>query len=194
MLFQRAPGICKFLLSFEPSSYLWLLLAEDFLLLTALAYPTNLCVTRALLFLRICFHASLLLRVQHKSSILHTCLCVQFSRSSRRRPRFLAILFPRRPMVACCFTRVRSFSLVSSSRVTVVLLVLHMTRMSCFVSLSLHVPSPFTPQILLCDKCDAAYHTACLRPPLLTVPKGDWFCPYCQQVCLAKLSSCSSGR
>ena len=38
------------------------------------------------------------------------------------------------------------------------------------------------PQILLCDKCDAAYHTACLRPPLLTVPQGDWFCPFCQQV------------
>ena len=37
-------------------------------------------------------------------------------------------------------------------------------------------------QILLCDKCDAAYHTACLRPPLLTVPQGDWFCPFCQQV------------
>ncbi|KAJ7369526.1 respiration factor rsf1 [Desmophyllum pertusum] len=38
--------------------------------------------------------------------------------------------------------------------------------------------------ILLCDKCDAAYHTACLRPPLLTVPQGDWFCPYCQQLAL----------
>ena len=40
----------------------------------------------------------------------------------------------------------------------------------------------FNSQILLCDKCDAAYHTACLRPPLLTVPQGDWFCPFCQQV------------
>nr|XP_058954298.1 remodeling and spacing factor 1-like [Pocillopora verrucosa] len=38
--------------------------------------------------------------------------------------------------------------------------------------------------ILLCDKCDAAYHTACLRPPLLTVPQGDWFCPFCQQLAL----------
>jgi len=38
--------------------------------------------------------------------------------------------------------------------------------------------------ILLCDKCDAAYHTACLRPPLLTVPQGDWFCPFCQQLVL----------
>ncbi|XP_032234874.2 remodeling and spacing factor 1 [Nematostella vectensis] len=38
--------------------------------------------------------------------------------------------------------------------------------------------------ILLCDKCDAAYHTACLRPPLLTIPQGDWFCPFCQQLAL----------
>ena len=39
-------------------------------------------------------------------------------------------------------------------------------------------------QILLCDKCDAAYHTACLRPPLMSIPDGDWFCPYCSTVCL----------
>ena len=40
----------------------------------------------------------------------------------------------------------------------------------------------FRFQILLCDKCDAGYHTACLRPPLMIIPDGDWFCPPCEQV------------
>ncbi|XP_064638858.1 remodeling and spacing factor 1-like [Lineus longissimus] len=34
--------------------------------------------------------------------------------------------------------------------------------------------------ILLCDKCDAGYHTTCTLPPLLLVPEGDWFCPPCE--------------
>ncbi|XP_069748259.1 remodeling and spacing factor 1 isoform X2 [Narcine bancroftii] len=34
--------------------------------------------------------------------------------------------------------------------------------------------------ILLCDCCDSGYHTACLRPPLMTIPDGEWFCPPCQ--------------
>ncbi|XP_033103860.1 remodeling and spacing factor 1-like [Anneissia japonica] len=36
--------------------------------------------------------------------------------------------------------------------------------------------------ILLCDSCDAGYHTACLRPPLMIIPDGDWFCPSCEHV------------
>ncbi|XP_078693875.1 remodeling and spacing factor 1-like isoform X1 [Branchiostoma floridae x Branchiostoma belcheri] len=36
--------------------------------------------------------------------------------------------------------------------------------------------------ILLCDKCDSGYHTACLRPPLMMIPDGDWFCPSCEHV------------
>lgn len=35
------------------------------------------------------------------------------------------------------------------------------------------------PCLLLCDGCDDSYHTYCLIPPLLTVPKGDWCCPKC---------------
>lgn len=31
--------------------------------------------------------------------------------------------------------------------------------------------------ILLCDSCDSGYHTACLRPPLMIIPDGEWFCP-----------------
>jgi hypothetical protein len=34
--------------------------------------------------------------------------------------------------------------------------------------------------LLLCDGCDAPYHTGCLSPPLLSVPKNDWFCPVCE--------------
>jgi hypothetical protein len=33
--------------------------------------------------------------------------------------------------------------------------------------------------LMLCDGCDIAYHTYCLKPPLRTVPEGDWFCPAC---------------
>lgn len=40
----------------------------------------------------------------------------------------------------------------------------------------------FAPQILLCDSCDSGYHTACLRPPLMIIPDGEWFCPPCQHV------------
>ncbi|KAK4393008.1 Methyl-CpG-binding domain-containing protein 9, partial [Sesamum angolense] len=34
-------------------------------------------------------------------------------------------------------------------------------------------------KVLLCDTCDAEYHTYCLRPPLTKVPKGNWFCSFC---------------
>ncbi|KAH3811873.1 hypothetical protein DPMN_140290 [Dreissena polymorpha] len=40
--------------------------------------------------------------------------------------------------------------------------------------------------ILLCDKCDAGYHTACLRPPLMVIPEGDWFCPPCEHAMLTE--------
>lgn len=33
--------------------------------------------------------------------------------------------------------------------------------------------------LLLCDRCDASYHTFCLRPPLKNVPTGEWYCPRC---------------
>ena len=35
--------------------------------------------------------------------------------------------------------------------------------------------------LLLCDGdgCGAAYHTACLRPPLRAVPDDEWLCPSC---------------
>ncbi|KAK7151735.1 hypothetical protein R3I94_008169 [Phoxinus phoxinus] len=40
--------------------------------------------------------------------------------------------------------------------------------------------------ILLCDMCDSGYHTACLRPPLMIIPDGEWFCPPCQHKLLCQ--------
>ncbi|XP_037741830.1 remodeling and spacing factor 1 isoform X2 [Chelonia mydas] len=40
--------------------------------------------------------------------------------------------------------------------------------------------------ILLCDSCDSGYHTACLRPPLMIIPDGEWFCPPCQHKLLCE--------
>ena len=34
--------------------------------------------------------------------------------------------------------------------------------------------------ILLCDGCDKGWHCSCLRPALMLIPEGDWFCPPCQ--------------
>ncbi|KAK4537946.1 hypothetical protein CDCA_CDCA15G3971 [Cyanidium caldarium] len=33
---------------------------------------------------------------------------------------------------------------------------------------------------LLCDRCDAEYHTYCCAPPLSSVPTGSWYCEQCQ--------------
>lgn len=33
--------------------------------------------------------------------------------------------------------------------------------------------------VLLCDTCDAEYHTYCLNPPLSRIPDGNWYCPSC---------------
>lgn len=33
--------------------------------------------------------------------------------------------------------------------------------------------------LLLCDGCDRGCHMFCLRPKVLQVPEGDWFCPTC---------------
>ena len=30
--------------------------------------------------------------------------------------------------------------------------------------------------LLICELCNAEYHTYCLNPPLQGVPDGDWFC------------------
>lgn len=45
--------------------------------------------------------------------------------------------------------------------------------------------------LLLCDGCDDAYHLECLRPILLSVPDGDWFCPLCEH---RQLAECLMGK
>uniref|UniRef100_A0A914HD39 Zinc finger PHD-type domain-containing protein n=1 Tax=Globodera rostochiensis TaxID=31243 RepID=A0A914HD39_GLORO len=40
--------------------------------------------------------------------------------------------------------------------------------------------------LLLCDSCDTAWHTFCLRPQLWFVPDGDWFCPFCEHTTLIR--------
>ncbi|KMT15966.1 hypothetical protein BVRB_3g051490 [Beta vulgaris subsp. vulgaris] len=35
------------------------------------------------------------------------------------------------------------------------------------------------PDLLLCDGCDRGYHLFCLKPILVAIPKGSWFCPIC---------------
>ena len=32
------------------------------------------------------------------------------------------------------------------------------------------------PNLLLCEACNDEYHTYCLKPPLQSVPEGDFFC------------------
>ncbi|XP_041946973.1 remodeling and spacing factor 1 isoform X4 [Alosa sapidissima] len=50
-----------------------------------------------------------------------------------------------------------------------------------------HCGLPNHPElILLCDSCDSGYHTACLRPPLMIIPDGEWFCPPCQHKLLCE--------
>jgi hypothetical protein len=34
-------------------------------------------------------------------------------------------------------------------------------------------------ELLLCDYCNAGYHTYCLRPPIDQVPEDGWLCPNC---------------
>lgn len=34
--------------------------------------------------------------------------------------------------------------------------------------------------LLLCEACNAEYHTYCLDPPLRAVPAGDWYCSECK--------------
>ena len=37
-------------------------------------------------------------------------------------------------------------------------------------------------RMLLCDGCDSGYHTTCLSPPLVDIPKEDWYCASCAEL------------
>ncbi|KAJ6852125.1 PHD finger protein EHD3-like [Iris pallida] len=34
-------------------------------------------------------------------------------------------------------------------------------------------------KIVLCDNCDEAYHTYCMKPPRTSIPEGQWNCIQC---------------
>jgi len=34
--------------------------------------------------------------------------------------------------------------------------------------------------LVLCERCNYSIHTSCLRPPLASVPAGDWYCAKCR--------------
>lgn len=40
-------------------------------------------------------------------------------------------------------------------------------------------PSDEEATVLLCDGCEAKYNISRLDPPLMEIPKGDWYCPRC---------------
>mmetsp|Transcript_17678 Transcript_17678/g.20387 ORF Transcript_17678/g.20387 Transcript_17678/m.20387 type:complete len:684 (+) Transcript_17678:118-2169(+) len=52
--------------------------------------------------------------------------------------------------------------------------------------------------LIICDGCNYPFHTGCVKPPLTTVPEGEWFCHLCTDKKVNKridlLSPMSSGR
>lgn len=40
-------------------------------------------------------------------------------------------------------------------------------------------PSDSEATVLLCDGCEGNFNVSRLNPPLLDIPKGDWYCPRC---------------
>ena len=37
-------------------------------------------------------------------------------------------------------------------------------------------------ELLMCDHCDAEFHTFCLNPPITEVPAGPWYCERCDLI------------
>ena len=44
--------------------------------------------------------------------------------------------------------------------------------------------------LLICETCEAEYHTYCLDPPLRAVPTGDWFCRKFRSIPMSEISFC----
>ena len=40
-------------------------------------------------------------------------------------------------------------------------------------------PSDLESTVLLCDSCEGNFNVSRLTPPLVVIPKGDWYCPRC---------------
>ena len=41
--------------------------------------------------------------------------------------------------------------------------------------------------MILCDRCDNAFHPQCLNPPLQEIPDEDWVCDICENQLMALL-------
>ena len=41
--------------------------------------------------------------------------------------------------------------------------------------------------MILCDGCDLGWHLSCISPPLLSIPKEDWYCTACKSSVLELL-------
>ena len=37
-------------------------------------------------------------------------------------------------------------------------------------------------KLLCCELCPAVYHLYCLKPPLRSIPAGDWYCTHCRSI------------
>ncbi len=52
----------------------------------------------------------------------------------------------------------------------------------CFCACRICFSKHDKEKTILCDMCDAEYHTFCLNPPLKIIPSDDWYCPTCRQI------------
>ncbi|KAL7539330.1 hypothetical protein ACHAXR_010595, partial [Thalassiosira sp. AJA248-18] len=43
-------------------------------------------------------------------------------------------------------------------------------------------------QLVICDECHSGFHTYCLRPVMVNIPKGDWLCSACSGRSSARIS------
>ena len=48
-------------------------------------------------------------------------------------------------------------------------------------------------QMLICDNCETGWHTFCMRPVVLGIPMGEWFCPRCCQSGVAAVALALGG-
>ena len=48
--------------------------------------------------------------------------------------------------------------------------------------------------MLFCDSCDLGYHMDCHRPPVTSMPLGEWICCQCQNDKTSTRSAISYGE
>ena len=48
--------------------------------------------------------------------------------------------------------------------------------------------------LICCDGCNHTFHLTCIKPPILIIPAGDWYCPSCKQSGTPQRKLCFYGR